>query len=137
VRNLVSGDSDLLTMDALAMALAMQGEDGAGELLPLLRSDDFTIRHMAAVGLGLLDRSGRWAVPALIQALSVEDQPLIVTNLVTALGRIGGQAAILGLSGMLDRLRSEPDLDGERFAMIEEGLRAAIAGSLLDGSVES
>jgi HEAT repeat protein len=134
VRKLTNSDTDFLTLDAIAMALALQGEDGAGELLPLLGSNDFAIRHIAAVGLGLLDHSGRWAVPGLLRALSVEDQPLIVTNIAFALGRIGGQAAIQGLSEMLAELRCEPNPDDGRCSSIEEGLRAAIAGSLLEAS---
>ncbi len=129
--------SDLLTMDALAMALATQGEDGAGELLPLLKSEDFTIRHMAAVGLSLLDRSGRWAVQTLLQALAEEDQPLIVANLTAALGRIGGQGAILGMARMLEDIRRSSEPDANRCELIEEGLRAAIAGSMLGGPPHS
>lgn len=137
LRNLISRNTDLLTMAALAMALATQGEDGAGELLPLLKSEDFTIRHMAAVGLSLLDRSGRWAVQTLLQALAEEDQPLIVANLTAALGRIGGQGAILGMARMLEDIRRSSEPDANRCELIEEGLRATIAGSMLGGPPHS
>lgn len=57
VRNFLSREIDLLTMEFTAMALVWQGEDGATEIVSCLDADDFVIRHKAAIAIGLLDRS--------------------------------------------------------------------------------
>src|SRR5690606_12361302 len=62
-------EPSLMTLEMIAMALVLQGEDGATELLPYLASGEFALQHKAAVAFGLLDRSGRWAVGAILRAL--------------------------------------------------------------------
>jgi hypothetical protein len=90
----------LLHVEIVGLALAQQGEDGMGELIGLLDSEDFVLRHKAVVGLGTLGRRGRVAVPALARLLETESQPLIVWNAVDALGQIGGPEAVKVLSGV-------------------------------------
>jgi hypothetical protein len=42
--------------EIVGMALAQRGEDGMGELVRLLDSDDFVLRHKAVIGLSTLGR---------------------------------------------------------------------------------
>src|SRR5690606_14871884 len=106
----------------IAMALVLQGEDGATELLPYLASGEFALQHKAAVAFGLLDRSGRWAVGAILRALEVESQSLIVYNLVHALGRIGGAEAVAALEAMYTSARRSPGADDALVKELEAGL---------------
>jgi HEAT repeat protein len=116
-------DTGLLHAEIVGMALAQQGEDGMGELVGLLDSDDFVLRHKAVIGLGTLGRRGRWAVPALVRLLERESQTLVVWNVIDALGRIGGQPAIDVLTGLRPRL--PPDVSGEVLATLDQALALA------------
>ena len=106
-------EEGLLTIEIAAMALATQGEDGLTALMPLLEHKDFVIRSKAVIGIGILDRSARWAVPILHRALRKEPVWLVTADLLRALGRIGGQNAEAALCSVLDLLekarpRDEP-----------------------------
>ena len=91
--NAARADQSLLVVEIAAAALALEGEDGATELLALLGSQDFAIRTKAAFALELLGRSARWAVPALVRALSKEGHDYVAHVVVRALERIGGEEA--------------------------------------------
>jgi HEAT repeat protein len=97
-------EENLLTIEIAAMALATQGEDGLTALMAVLGHDDFAVRSKAVIGIGLLDRSARWAVPLLRRALVDEPVWLLTADLLRALGRIGGQEAEATLCAVLDGL---------------------------------
>ena len=118
-------EEDLITMEAIAMALALEGEDGLTELVSLAASDDFVLRHKAAVGIGVLHRSARWAVPSLIKALREEEQPLVVYNLLNAIGRIGGAEAVEFLESMYGFHREAAVQDGDLLEQLEQALSHA------------
>jgi hypothetical protein len=93
-------DEGLLTIEIAAIALATEGEDGLTELLRLRFHRDFAIRSKVAIGVGSLGPRARWAAPALVRWLSRETMDLIQTDLVRALGRIGGRDAMAALRRM-------------------------------------
>ena len=83
----------LLAIECMAYALAVQGEDGATELIDLLAHQNINVRCKAAIGLSVLGPSGRWAVPSLVRRLSEEDIGYVAQAIVRALGTIGGARA--------------------------------------------
>jgi hypothetical protein len=118
-------ETGLLHAEIVGMALAQQGEDGTGELVGLLCSPDFVLRHKAVIGLSTLGRRGRWAVPTLVRLLEGESQPLVVWNIIDALGRIGGRQAVEALLGFRPRLPA--DAGEEIFAALDQALALARA----------
>lgn len=118
-------EPQMIGMEVMAMALALEGEDGLSELFGLLESDDFVLRHKAAVGFGALGRTERWAVPALVRALLQEPQPLIASNIVAALGRIGGEEAVGVLEGLYAQQRASDQTDALFVQQLEEALSHA------------
>ena len=105
-------DENLLTIEMAAIALAAQGGDGLTALVDLIDHPDFAVRSKAIIGIGVIDRSARWAVPILVRAISREPIWLVVADLVRALGRIGGREAADALVSILGHLDSgdNPDL---------------------------
>ncbi len=83
------------------------------------------LRHKAAVGIGVLDRSARWAVPSLVKALREEEQPLVVYNLVNAIGRIGGAEAVEYLESMYRFHREAAVQDDDLLEHLEHALSHA------------
>lgn len=118
-------EPQLIGMEVMAMALASEGEDGLSELIGLLESDDFIFRHKAAVGFGALGRTERWAVPVLLRALKREPESLIVSNIVAALGRIGGQKAEGVLEALYAQQRASDQPDPLLVQQLEEALSHA------------
>ena len=93
-------DPALHTMEVIALALALQGEDGVTELVELLDTSDFAVRAKAANAIGALRKSARWAVPKLLRALQAESNGIVTFSLLNALGRIGGKEALAALEAM-------------------------------------
>ena len=120
-----SPDTSMVDMEVIAAALALQGEDGLTELVSFVKSDDFILRHKAAVGLGALDRSARWAVPTLLRVLTAESQPLVQKNILAALGNIGGSAAVAALERIYSVFRKTGEADAELLAAVEGALASA------------
>jgi hypothetical protein len=118
-------EQQMIGMEVMAMALAVEGEDGLSELLGFLESDDFVFRHKAAVGFGALGRTERWAVPVLMRALRRESQPLIVANIAAALGRIGGADAVIALEALYAQERASDHPDKLLVQQLEEALSHA------------
>ena len=81
-------DESLLVIEIAASALATQGEDGITALLEHIDHPDFCVRSKVAIGTGLLNKAGRWAVPRLLRAASTERVPLVRGDLVRAINRI-------------------------------------------------
>ena len=122
-------DEGLMRIELAAMALALQGEDGIAELLELLGSDDFVLRHISVAGLGLLDQRGWWAVPKLLRLLAEEPQPLVSINIVQALGRIGGTGAVAALATLYKESRESGASDTLLTEALERALSKAAAAS--------
>ena len=93
-------DPGLLTIEIAAWGLALEGEDGATELLSMARHRDFSIRSKVAIAFGQLGRSARWAVPALLRHLENEPVEYVAGCLIRTLGRVGGREA----TGALERI---------------------------------
>jgi hypothetical protein len=125
VARFTSPDTSMLDMEIIAPALALQGEDGLTELIAFLHSDDFVLRHKAAVGLGVLGRSARWAVPTVIRALYAESQPLVRRNLLHVLGCIGGPIAVDTLENIYSKLRESEKPDPVTLEAVEGALASA------------
>ena len=94
-------DEDLLVNELAAVALALQGEDGATELLTHLDHEHFAIRSKVVIGFTALGRHARWAVPSLIRAHSEEPTWYVRSLLIQCLGRIGGSRAVAALESLL------------------------------------
>jgi HEAT repeat protein len=123
--HVLRSDSSLLTIEVAAIALALQGEEGASEIVHMLQSADFVMRHKAAVALGVLDGAARWAVPSLLTALQREGEPLVVINLVNALGRIGGTRAQQAIQILYARERAAAQPDTSMLEALESALVSA------------
>jgi hypothetical protein len=117
-------ETDLLVVNVLAYALATAGEDGLTELLPLLSHEDFSVRAYAAEGLGSLDNTGRWAVPALHRALAACQSDWEAYTIIRALGHIGGGEATAVLEGLAERERRRTPQDGPLLEALEQALAA-------------
>jgi hypothetical protein len=128
-------DPGLLTIEIAANALALEGEDGVTELLTLGRHPDFAIRSKVVIGLSLLGRSARWAVPTLIRFLEKEPVEYVARLIIATLGRISGPEAI----ATLERLASaaEGDDSWELAAEIKAALEQTTAVDLRTGDTES
>jgi hypothetical protein len=121
--HVVRTDPSLLTIEVAAGALALEGEDGVTELLTLGTQADFAIRSKVVIGLSLLGRSARWAVPALIRFLDRERVEYVARLIVSTLGRIGGREAIAKLKELASV--AERDMTGELAAEINTALGQA------------
>ena len=123
-------DRSLLTIQAAAMALALEGEEGIAGLFTLLHSDDFTLRDKAALGFCVLDSQAQWAVPGLLHALRDHaSSPLVWPHLIRALGRIGGDEA----RGALERLYEAHRAASQPGDSYLEALEAALVMARLQG----
>jgi hypothetical protein len=118
-------EPEMIGMEVMAIALAIEGEDGLSELIGFLESDDFIFRHKAAVGFSALGRTERWAVPLLMRALDRETQPLIVANIAAALGRIGGTDAVAALEALYAEQRASEHPEHLLVQQLEEALAYA------------
>jgi hypothetical protein len=120
----VQTDPSLLTIELAAWALAVEGEDGATELLSLARHRDFSIRSKVAIGFAMLGRRARWAVPALIRALEHEPVDYVARCLLRTLGIVGGPEAIQALERIISTNWELADAAREALAACErEGQR--------------
>lgn len=107
----VPTDPNLLTIEIAAWALALEGEDGATELLPMARHEDFSVRSKVAIAFCQLGRSARWAVPALIRHLENEPVGYVAGCLIHTLGRVGGKEAKCALERIAADAAAEMDWD--------------------------
>jgi hypothetical protein len=119
----VRNDPGLLTIEIAAASLALEGEDGVTELLALCGVADSSIRSKVVLGLSLLERSARWAVPALIRSLEREPVDFVTELIVHALGRIGGRDAVAELERLL--ADAEGDMNWELASTIRAALEQA------------
>ncbi len=117
----VRTDPGLLTIEVAAGALAVEGEDGVTELLTLSTDADFAIRSKVVIGLSLLGRSARWAVPTLIRFLDRERVEYVARLIISTLGRIGGREAIAKLKELASV--AERDMKGELAAEVSAALQ--------------
>ena len=128
-RIIADRQTDLLSVNVLAYALASAGEDGVTELLALLEHDDFSVNTYAAEGIGALDNRARWAVPALIRFLERADQPWTRYTIIRALGNIGGAEAISILQAVASVARQQAPVDDDLLRSLESALVSALVQS--------
>lgn len=125
-RIIADPQTDLLSVNILAYALASAGEDGVTELLGLLEHDDFSVNTYAAEGIGALDNRARWAVPALIRFLERAHQPWTHDTIIRALGNIGGAEAISVLQAVAAGARQQAPVDDDLLRSLEGALASAL-----------
>lgn len=126
-RLIVDRETDLLSVNLLAYALASAGEDGVAELLQLLEHPDFPVRTYAAEGLGSLDNRARWAVPALCRFLDRSAADWTGFTIIRALGNIGGVQAIAVLQSIAGDARRRAPPDEELLHALEGALSVALS----------
>lgn len=119
-------ETDLLSVNIIAYALASAGEDGVTELLRLLEHQDFSVNTYAAEGIGALNNRARWAVPALVRSLGRARQPWTHFTVIRALGSIGGTHAISSLQSLARAARDDKRPDEDLLRSLEAALSAAL-----------
>jgi HEAT repeat protein len=126
VRTMSSRDTDLVSVNVIAYALASAGEDGVTELIGLLSHSDFAVRTYAAEGLGSLDNRARWAVPKLARILERSGANWTGFTVMRALGNIGGTEAIAILQSVAARARASEHTDEHLLSAVEAALASAL-----------
>lgn len=115
-------EEGLLIIEITAMALATQGEDGLTTLLSSNDSGDFAIRSKVAIGIGILRSQARWAVPTLLRRLEREHVPLVFSDILRALVRIGGSEAEEGLALLLKKAQQNSLRSGTSESVINKAI---------------
>jgi len=122
---------------AAASALATLGEDGVTALAALLTHSFFPIRFIAAEGLAVAGQRARWVTrQSIIHSLALDDRWLANTNLVRALGRIGGEESLQLLASLTKTVHRIWEGRPERQQQMWPALMAALSEARLKEVLE-